>query len=427
MSDEHAAIDDARSWRKLWPLVAVAFALRIAFVAWLDSPRAAAAHDAWNWGHEAACLAKSLIDTEFYGDPWGKGTGPSAWLTPPYPFLVSLVMRIGGGVTRESAWILFAIQSLASAITCALIVRLGAALARPRIGWIAGWIFCFYPPSIWNAVDTVWDTTLVAFGVVGFALSFLGALRVDRARTWIAAGLAFGALVFLNPAPASLALAIGAAIFVARGELRSRFGAFALLCVSALAVCAPWMVRNALVIGNPSLRPNLGVELRLGNNATSTGRPVPMLYHPSHVPEELALYRELGEKGYSANCLGRALDWIRSDPARFAVLTLRRIQFFWLGDPPTIDARTDNGVEARADWKAWIKFLAFGLAGALALVALFRIDLEKKHKVFLALAVLAWGLPYFVTHVSERYRFPIDPLIIWLDAWMLCRWIGREK
>jgi hypothetical protein len=267
---------------------------------------------------------------------------------------------------------------------------------------------------------------VVAFGLALFALLFLRALRAGGAGPFALAGAVYGALLFTNPAPVTLAPGALLAIALAR---RGR-GGFALralaFAVPAVLVCLPWMVRNSLVIASFSLRPNYGVEMRLGNNPTATGRPIPMQYHPSHVQEELDLYRKLGETAYAANCRQRALDWIGAHPGAFAALTLKRVQFFWLGDLPTNDTRRETGLEARADWKAWIKFLAFGLAGAGALAALFALDVGRPERVFLTLALVCYGAPYFVTHVSERYRFPIDPLVVLLDAWLVLR-LARAK
>lgn len=412
---------------KLALLFACALVARLVLLWVLDSPRRAEVGDPWVWGHETACLAESLLTEDFYGDPWNKGTGPSTWLTPPYPAFTALCLALGGGVNRTSATLYFVVQSALSAATCVVLVWLGYALARPRVGWIAGALFALYPPSLWNAVDTVWDTTAVALGVALFALVWVRALAGCELRWLALAGLVFGALLFLNPAPGSFVVAAAASLWLACRD-RARFGrGFALFVALAGLVVLPWMVRNQRVLGTPSLRANLGVELRLGNNDTSTGRPVPFRYHPSHVPEELALYRELGEKAYAEDCMRRARVWIDQHPGRFALLCLRRLQFFWVGDLPLFDARREADLEARADWKAWLKFLAFSLAGLGALVALWRLDLPAAHKAFFLLALALFGLPYFFTHVSERYRFPVDPLILWLDAWLVSRMLWKEE
>ncbi|MCK6446385.1 MAG: hypothetical protein L6Q99_08350 [Planctomycetes bacterium] len=413
--------------KELATLFVAALVLRLAVLFVLDSPRLAERGDPWAWGHETACLAESLRHGESYGDPWGKGTGPSTWLTPPYPAFTALCLELGGGVNRTSATLFFVGQSLLSAATCTLLVALGFALGRPAVGRLAGWLFAVYPPSIWNAIDTVWDTTAVAFGVTLFVWLFVRAVHAHSVTRVSLAGLAFGGLLFLNPAPASLVAACAIAAWFAWPERTKLLRAGVGFAVLAALVVMPWMLRNARVLGTPGLRANLGVELRLGNNDTSTGRPVPFRYHPSHVPEELELYRQLGEKAYADDCMRRANAWIAEHPGDFALLCLRRVQYFWLGDPPLFDERRAADIDARSDWKAWVKFLAFSLAGIGAWIALCLLDLPRPWKAFFWVALLLYGLPYFVTHVSERYRFPIDPLVVWLDAWLVWRMLGRKR
>jgi hypothetical protein len=183
----------------------------------------------------------------------------------------------------------------------------------------------------------------------------------------------------------------------------------------ALAVCLPWSVRNWLVLGTFALRPNYGLELRLGNRDAASGHPEPDQLHPSHVDAEYACYLELGERGYSIDCARRALDWIRAHPADFAALTARRTAYFWLGDPPWLDRRSDHaGQQGGAN--AWWKFLAYGAVGGGAWLALLAARRALPERLFLAALVLAFGVPYYVTHVSERYRFPLDPLLVVLAA-----------
>ena len=409
--------------RSLLALCALALALRLVAIFALDTPGDAQGQTPWRWGGESACLAQSLAEGRGYGDPWCKATGSSSWLTPPYPALVAALMRAFGGVTPSTALALFTLQALASAATCLVLVRLGERLGWPRAGLLAGWLWALYPVAIWNAAAVVWDTTFVALGVT---LSLLLLLRAPGSPGATAlAGLAYGALLFLNPAPLALAPAAWAFLALSARGAAAALRSCAVFTAVAFAVCLPWVVRNQLVLGTPQLRPNFGVELRMGNNDTANGRPVPFRYHPSHVDEELQLYRRLGEAEYARDNTRRAVDWIASNPARFLALTLRRAQIFWLGELPSSDPRRADQLAPGRDPRSWLKFAAFFLTGAGALVALFLFELRGAQRWLVISAVVLYGLPYFVTHVSERYRFPIDPLIVLLDAWLLL-WILRR-
>jgi 4-amino-4-deoxy-L-arabinose transferase-like glycosyltransferase len=298
-------------------LFAAALALRIGATFALDTPSIGRGASAWNFGHEPACIAQALLDGRGYADPWGKGTDATAWLTPPYPLFLAACFKWCGGVSYGVAALVMLVQSVASALTAVLLVALGREVGSARVGKLAGWLFALYPIAVSNAVQLVWDTTFVAcfLTIVVIAL-----LRVRSAASAARAGLAFGALLMLNPAPLSLVPV--AAVFTWR---RARGRGLAAFLACAFAVCLPWLIRNEVKLGSFSLRPNFGVEMRIGNHDDANGRPVPFKYHPSHVASELALYRELGEVEYASENMGRALAWISDHPARFAALTLRRV------------------------------------------------------------------------------------------------------
>jgi hypothetical protein len=411
--------------RPLALLFAVAFALRVAAIFAFDSPAAARSGAAWTWGHEPASLAQALLDGRGFSDPWSKGTGPSSWLTPPYPLLLAALMKACGGITATTALALHVLHALLSALNGLLLAELGRRWGSLRAGWLAGWLFAFYPVAISNSAQLVWDTTLVALLVTAF---FLQLANYDGSKRAAAScGLGYGALLFVNPAPMSLAPV--ALWFLARRSptLRTGLARVALFAACAFAVVAPWMARNQAVLGAFTLRPNLGVELRIGNHAEANGRPVAFRYHPSHIAQELELYRELGEVAYSKENLGRALDWMRANPGDFLALTAKRIAIFWIGESPLTDPRRADGLSPRGDPSSWIKFLAYFATGALAWIALARWRGPADVRGLCALSLVLFGAPYYLTHVSERYRFPMDPLIVLLGAFALAAWFERPS
>lgn len=385
---------------------------------------AAKGSSAWDFGHEAACLGESMYLGHGLADPWAHGTGPSGWLTPPYPALIAGLMWMFGGVNPSMAFALFALQALASAATCLLLVRLGENLGARAAGWWGGVFLALYPPSIWNAINVVWDTTFVSFGTVACLVLLTRPGAFSNTKKLLGLGLTWGALALLNPSPLSLVPA--ALAFIVLSE-RAWIRVTAIFLFGILAVCAPWMIRNANLLGTANLRPNFGVEMRLGNNPESNGHPQPFKFHPSHVPEELALYKELGEKGYAANCMSRALAWIQAEPARFMILCLRRVQYFWIGDLPLSDERTSGNARAPFDSKAWAKFISFAALGILGWIGALRWRGSLRERVLLIGCLACFGLAYYVTHVSERYRFPIDPLLALLSASVVLALIARLR
>ncbi len=401
--------------RALWCVFLVGLSIRLLAVALLSSARVAEGESIWTFGHEAACVAESIRRGDPCGDPWCKGTGPSGWLTPVYPAFVALCLELGGGVGERAAWMLFTAQALASAATALVAGRIARVLGGERAGLLAAWLLALHPLSIWYAVQTVWDTTWVAF-----ALCTLVALSLEAPRPWslrrtITIGLVGGLTVFLNPATLA---ALPVIFVVSFGGLPSRIAwrRALVFTVAALLPCLPWMVRNARVLGSFALRTNFGVELRVGNLGSAGGRHDTTL-HPSHSDAELERYMQMGEVRYSQWARDETLAWITDHPVAFAGLCARRAAQFWIGEIPLQDERSEAGQRAAEDPKAWAKWLIALSTGGLALAILSVRWRRSREARWIGAILLLFPAPYVLTHVSERYRFPIEPLVVALIAW----------
>ena len=88
-------------------------------------------------------------------------------------------------------------------------------------------------------------------------------------------------------------------------------------------------------------------------------------------------------------------------------------------ETPYADPRIDQGLTAAADPNAWVKWAFHMLTGALGLIALVTFARGRPEGLLLRGTLLLFPLPYFITHVSERYRFPIDSLLVFLNAWLV--------
>jgi 4-amino-4-deoxy-L-arabinose transferase-like glycosyltransferase len=414
-------------------LFCVALALRLALLFAWHSPDTVRGKDAWSFGYEAACTARSLVAGDGWAGqwnraqmPWGLGSGTSGWLPPAYPALIALLVRAFGGFTPLMAGVLFAIQCALSALTCLCVWGLGRAIGEPRAGRLAAWLFAFLPGAVWNAAAVVWDTTCVAFGIAAFVFVLFRYGRAPTLVRCLALGAAFGALMLLNPAPVSLApVAIGwLASRESSWSLRVRDGAA--FTLAAFLVCLPWLVRNERALGAFALRTNLGVELRAGNNDHANGY-VQMDMHPSSDATEFLRYLEAGEVPYCAWAMREAKHWIVEHPLRFTVLTLHRAQLFWLGEPPTIDPRRDQGRTPASDPKSWIKWLAHLAAGVLCLAGAWALSRRNTAGRYLLAMLVLFPAPYYFTHVIERYRFPIEPLIVLMAAYLCVRFLDRRR
>jgi len=424
--DRQPIVTEIPSWKRgeVWALFLVALSLRLIAIVALGSHGDIEGQTGWSWGREPGALGESLFRDGTLSDPWGQGTGPTAWLTPVFPALVAICLKLFGGLTPGAAALLHVIHALVAAGTCLLLIEFGRVLGSPRAGRLAAWMFALYPASIWHAAHTVWDTTLIAAGLLGFLILVLRAGPGPGVGRSGKLGLAFGALLMINPAPVGILPFIALYLFPGgRGaEIARRAGAF---LGAALLVCLPWMIRNALVIGTPALRSNLGVELHVGNNDAAQGRHEAGL-HPSRGGEALDRYRALGEVAYSKQAGEEAVRWIRANPRRFLGLVLRRIQIFWVGESPMADSRVSNGIQPAEDPQSWLKWVFHLSSGGLAIAAAFLFMRGTREGLLLGGVLLLFPVPYYLTHVAERYRFPLDPILVFLDAWLILRILGRR-
>jgi 4-amino-4-deoxy-L-arabinose transferase-like glycosyltransferase len=401
----------------------VALAVRLLFLVVSHSAEEARGV-AWDWGYEQACIGESIAHGDGFAGQWTRptepfalGSGPTAWLTPVYPSLLASLMRVFGGVQPATAIALFTLHSLLAAATCLLLWGLGRNLGEDRAGRLAAWIFALYPASIWNATTKVWDTTLIAFALVGFVFLLFRNGFCAPIRRCFAFGLLFGVVLWINPAPVSIVPAVLAMLVIGRRSWRTRAAACAAFSGAVLLVCLPWMWRNQREIGSFSMRANLGIEMMAGNNDQADGYHQQSL-HPGHNPELFLRYRELGEVGYASWAMSQARAWIEANPLRFLDLTLHRVQIFWFGENPYVDPRLDHGMRAYQDPKSWIKWAQHLSAGLLCLVgALWYASRSRAGRILLAILLL-FPVPYYLTHFLERYRFPIEPLIVFSCAWL---------
>ena len=420
MIGERGEIGSARTF---WVVFLAALVVRLVAVQLTGAAEEARGLGVWEFGHEAACTAQAWLTTGTFGDPWAQETGASGWIAPPYPMLIAFCLAFGGGIGPAAAWILFSVQALMGALAAALLVPLGRALFDHATGRLAAWMLVLHPLAVYYST-AVWDTTASTLAVVlvVFAAQRLAARSSPRAS--LSSGFVLGAAALVNPACLALLPVVSFLQFEGR-TWRAALVRTVWILLGTAVVVSPWMVRNARVLGSAGLRTNFGVELRVGNGEGATGRHETDR-HPSHSTAELARYREMGEVAYAAWSRDQALEWIRAHPGEFLRVSLRRLTQYWFGELPIWDNRREAGRPAAADPRAWMKWVVHAALGVAALLALLELPRSRGVRV-LAWIVLAYPVPYYLTHVSERYRLPIEPIVLLLAAATWSRFRRRVR
>ena len=92
--------------RELLLIVVIALALRLAEMTFLYSEQLSPARDHWQFGYETGRIARSIVEGKGFSNPLFGDTGPTAWMTPVYPYLVAGIFKIFGVYTKTSALVL---------------------------------------------------------------------------------------------------------------------------------------------------------------------------------------------------------------------------------------------------------------------------------------------------------------------------------
>lgn len=396
-------------------ILAVALGVRLLFIVGFGIPGPVTEDMVeWGWGREQAAVARAVIRGEGFADPFAQGTGPTAWCGAVYPMLLAGIIKCLGTTGQGVASCTALIDSIFSAGIVIGLSQLGAGLGRARLGRISAWAWAFHPGAIYFPLIYVWDTVILAFGIT-FLLARLAhaGRRPTRGQT-LRIGAGLGLLTLVNAS--ALALVPVVLVFWTPGRESSRsMGVWATFAAGVIVVLGPWLVRNKVLLGTFLPKANLGVELMVGNNDEADGGFRPHL-HPRHNLDELEAYRQLGEVAYDKRCREIFLDWLRRNPADFAQLTAVRVGTFWLGFNPFAPVPLRSGESKARDWQGWVKWGSYFLGGALALAGLVTYSDRRGGRLLLGGSLACFPVVYYAVHVMDRYRFPIEPLLVYLSV-----------
>jgi hypothetical protein len=125
---------------------------------------------------------------------------------------------------------------------------------------------------------------------------------------------------------------------------------------------------------------------------------------------ELEKFRRMGELAYGADCKRLAFEWIRANPGRFAVVSVKRFVYYWNGVPKETDSR--------APWD--FRNSLFLASSVLALWGLGRALRQKVRGAWLfAGLMLTYPTTYYFVFPHARYRHPIEPELFVLAVFLL--------
>jgi 4-amino-4-deoxy-L-arabinose transferase-like glycosyltransferase len=321
--------------------------------------------------------------------PWRRASFP-----PLYPIFLAVFVR-GGIFSFRVARVA---QVFLGAFSCGLLglaarsAFAGRSGAGTREGSVAAFLAAGDPLLIYYS-GRLMTETLFIFLLLAAAALLLGAAEAGfTGRRLPAAGALLGMGILCRPT-----LVILAAACLLWPPLRGRGYVRRALrfLFPLLLVLLPWTARNFLVLGEfVPLNTQGGNNFYLANNPHSSGGTVRVndlialgAFHLGETEDEIAYSRGYGKK---------AMDFIRSDPARFLRLSFRRLAWLY-----HLDAHNPSLPLAASLWVA----LLLGVTGAI----LSR-GWEGKASLFL-LGILSFTLIHSVFLPEGRYRLPVMPFV----------------
>ncbi len=404
-------------------MVLVALILRLAVIPFADAERLDPTRDHWRFGGETGRIARSIAQGRGFSSPFWAETGPTALLTPVYPYFLAAIFRIFRPYTKASLIVALSLNCLFSALTCLPVFFIARRAFGEHVAVASSWTWVFFPYAIFFSANFIWPTVLTTLLLSTLFLIALHLETSSRFLPWIGFGLLYGLAALTEPVVLTILPALGIWACYRLHRRRQRWLLPATLgALAFFAVVSPWFIRNYRAFHQfIPFRDGLGLELRVGNNGATWHWAVHGL-HPSDNEAEWQEYKNVGELAYVAEKKHQAVQFIASHRGEFALLSLRRALYMWTNfwsfdkryleaepfDPPNVFLCTAITALALAGlWRAFRKGFAVAVPFALAL--------------------FFFPMLYYFTHLHDYYRRPEDPLFVILAVSAVTAWLQRRN
>jgi 4-amino-4-deoxy-L-arabinose transferase-like glycosyltransferase len=408
LANTWAHIRTSRFW-----MVAIALCLRVGWIIVAHTYKFKTLEQNFGFGWEMGRIGASIASGHGFSNPFNSPTGPTAWEPPLYPYLIAGVFHFFGIYSRSSAFVLLTINSIFSALTCIPIFFIARRIFSEKVAVGSAWTWALLPYVMFWCTRWVWETSLSALLL---ALIFWLTLTMedrDGLKPWLCFGLLWGIAALNSTVLLAFLLASGLWAWyhcAKRHKPSLSLAGVALASLVFVACITPWTVRNYRTFGKfIFIRDNFGAELRLGNGQGADGTWMQHL-HPTQDLYAMRQYTAMGELAYIEMRKRQALDFIKADYGRFAVLCLKRFIYYWNG-PPKV---------SQIWWLMELRNSLFLASSVLMFWGLGRALRQHKPGAWLLFwLILLYPAIYYVVFPTPRYRHPIEPEITILGVYLL--------
>src|SRR5579864_8178043 len=367
-------------------------------------------------GLEEGMVALSLAKGKGFFSPFPGYDALTAWLAPVYPILWAVFYK-AFRVSSEGLILLgLTLNCAFAAATCWPIHSIAKKLFGERMGLAAAWTWVFLPYGILMPIEWAWDQSLAAL-ILAITIDVTLRLRDSSSPLqWSCYGLLWGFAALVNPALCGLLPFALAWLIFERWRRAGTFSPALYARVALLFVLSvlPWTIRNYYVLdGWVFIKSNFGLELWLGNHPGSYQKEIHPIYSPS---ERFQLIMQ-GEARYGRGKERVAVAYIKENPREFLKKSWSRVLDTWSARE---DSWNDGWVTAlglsREDVWLCSAFSVLSFAGLV--LALYETGLDS---LPVALCLIVFPIPYYITHTALRYRHPIDPLMTIFAVYAIAR------
>jgi 4-amino-4-deoxy-L-arabinose transferase-like glycosyltransferase len=400
-------------------LALAAMVLRVAVMVWRQG------HDPlWHQPINDAAIYDQWARALLIGQNFGLNGAPF-FLPPLYPYLMSLLFRLGGG----SIWAVTIAQAFLGVGTILGIHRLGFRLHGARVGLLAGALVLLFGPPLWYEgwqLPTVLNLFLltVILNLLSECVDFPPQVRSRTYALSIGLGLALG-LAAVNR-PQNLLLAAFILIWLWwRGKKAGSvpYRSLGLILAALIVTISPVTIHNLKSSGEPiGLSANGGVNFYVGNHQGADGRFSFPPGFPNYIGQMQAASRQMAQidSGQNLNWRQTSAHWFRkglgdlgSDPGRAVGLWLHKMRLLvsWR-------EMENNFVVAWVREKSgpgqWL-IPSLGFFWLLAMPAVIEaVRRRNRQDMTLLMPLVTITLVCLIFWVSTRNRLPlVIPLSVW--------------
>jgi hypothetical protein len=406
-------------WAALSAIVAAALAFRLIYLGqvaampFFDQPV----------GDSAAHLARAA---EIVRGHWLPAR-PFYYCSIYYPYLLAVLLALAHGSVRAACLAACSAQVVAGVLLVGLVGLIARGLFGRRAGLAAATLAALYGPSAFFEADVLG----VAWGQLALALAILACMSWARApRTWMLflAGLALGATAIERP---NLLSVVPLLVPWAMTQTRGRKAAAAAAAAMVGGIAVPLSVALALNVAGTGqwvpLTTSAGINLALGYHPGGDGtydepweRESSQFSARRTEPEEAMteyasrqVGRALSPMEASRYWQHRALEYIRDNPGRAALVTLRKAALM-LNSAEVPNHLDFAFIRGRAP-ALWLMPIGFGFVLVLAVVGLgraLRVPVQRAGAWLLVLVATGAMLGVLPFTVADRYRAPMVPALV---------------